>query len=107
MAANSPPDSVTSAQTAFADEIARVKASGVLGESGRLAELFNFLAERGDDAEAVSQAEIAETVFGQGASESDDATVRVYIHRLRKRLVPTGVKLVTLRGLGYLLKAEE
>lgn len=86
MAANTAPDQITNAEAAFADEIARVKASGVLGESGRLAELFNFLAERGDGAEAVSQAEIAETVFGQGASESDDATVRVYIHRLRKRL---------------------
>lgn len=74
------------AGTAFADEVARLKGSGVLGESGRLAELFNFLAERGGGAEAASQAEIAETVFRQGASESDDATVRVYIHRLRKRL---------------------
>ena len=26
--------------------------------------------------------------------------------RLRKKLAPTGVELVTLRGLGYLLKAS-
>ncbi|WEK45918.1 MAG: helix-turn-helix domain-containing protein [Candidatus Andeanibacterium colombiense] len=79
------PDVVTS-HAAFAEEVARVKESGVLGEGGRLAELFNFLAARGGGADAASQAEIAETVFGQAASESDDATVRVYIHRLRKRL---------------------
>jgi hypothetical protein len=78
------PDAIPDA--AFADEVARVRSSGVLGEGGRLSELFNFLAERGDEADAASQAEIAETVFGQAASESDDATVRVYIHRLRKRL---------------------
>lgn len=72
--------------TAFAAEVARVKSSGVLGEGGRLAELFAFLAGRGASAEPATQIEIAETVFGQAASENDDATVRVYIHRLRKRL---------------------
>lgn len=71
---------------AFAAEVARVKSSGVLGEGGRLAELFAFLAGRGPSAEPATQIEIAETVFGQAASENDDATVRVYIHRLRKRL---------------------
>ncbi|MBO9601977.1 MAG: helix-turn-helix domain-containing protein [Novosphingobium sp.] len=77
----------TGAETAFAAEVARVKASGVLGgDAGRLAELFGFLAARGGSADAASQAEIAETVFGQAPSETDDATVRVYIHRLRKRL---------------------
>lgn len=71
---------------AFADELARVRSSGVLGESGRLVELFEYLAARGPLGEAASQAEIAEAVFGQAGGDSDDATVRVYIHRLRKRL---------------------
>lgn len=35
---------------------------------------------------SASQAEIAERVFGQTETTVDDATVRVYIHRLRKRL---------------------
>ena len=70
----------------FARETARLRASGVLGESGRLLELFDFLASRGAKAEPASQAEIAEQVFGQSGVDSDDATVRVYIHRLRKRL---------------------
>ena len=86
MPADTATEQAASAESAFAEEVARLKRSGVLGETGRLAELFDFLARRGAEAEAASQAEIAETVFGQAASESDDATVRVYIHRLRKRL---------------------
>ncbi|HSG35577.1 MAG TPA: helix-turn-helix domain-containing protein [Sphingomonadaceae bacterium] len=70
----------------LADEAARVRASGALGESGRLVELFDYLAARGPDREPASQAEIAHAVFGQQDAEGDDATVRVYIHRLRKRL---------------------
>lgn len=71
---------------AFAEEVARIQASGVLGESGRLLELFNYLAARGSQAGSASQAEIAEAVFGHTDSASDDTTARVYVHRLRKRL---------------------
>jgi len=71
---------------AFASEVERVRKSGVFGESGRLRELFDFLAARGLAAQPASQAEIAEEVFGQVDSDGDDATVRVYVHRLRKRL---------------------
>jgi hypothetical protein len=70
----------------FAAEVARVRASGTLGEAGRLRELFDFLADRGPEAPPASQSEMAETVFGQTETSIDDATVRVYIHRLRKRL---------------------
>lgn len=71
---------------AYAEEVARLRAAKVPGESGRLRELFDFLADRGADALPASQAEIADTVFGQTDGGSDDATVRVYVHRLRKRL---------------------
>jgi len=71
---------------AFADEVARVRASGTFGEAGRLRELFDYLAARGPDAAPATQAEIADSVFGQPDAEGDDATARVYIHRLRKRL---------------------
>jgi len=74
------------AERPFDAEVARVRSSGALGESGRLLELFGFLAGRGADMPSASQAEIAETVFGQTQTSVDDATVRVYIHRLRKRL---------------------
>jgi two-component system, OmpR family, response regulator TctD len=32
--------------------------------------------------------------------------IEVVVYRLRKKLLDTGVSLVTLRGLGYLLKAN-
>jgi hypothetical protein len=69
----------------FEREVERVRASGVLGRTGRLRELFDFLAARGP-AQPVSQADIAYAVFGQLDAGADDATARVYIHRLRKRL---------------------
>ena len=46
----------------FTAEVARVRASGALGDSGRLLELFNFLAGRGPETTSASQAEIAEMV---------------------------------------------
>lgn len=70
----------------FAAEVARLRASGALGEAGRLRELFNYLAARGSEAPPASQADIAAEVFGNDGADGDDATVRVYIHRLRKRL---------------------
>lgn len=70
----------------FAAEVARLNAAKVAGESGRLRDLFDYLAARGPEAPSASQADIADAVFGQTATEGDDATVRVYVHRLRKRL---------------------
>jgi hypothetical protein len=70
----------------FADEVARLQASGALGDAGRLRELFDYLAARGPEASPATQAEIADAVFGQPDTEGDDATARVYVHRLRKRL---------------------
>lgn len=70
----------------FMSEVERVRESGLVGRSGRLRELFDFLAARGPEGDPASQAEIAETVVGQAAAEPDDATARVYVHRLRKRL---------------------
>ena len=72
--------------SAFTAELARIRASGMLGEGGRLRELFDYLAARGPAAPSASQAEIADAVFGQPDTQGDDATARVYIHRLRKRL---------------------
>lgn len=71
---------------AFESEVARLRAANVPGESGRLRELFEFLAGRGPHGLPASQADIADTVFGQADVAGDDATVRVYVHRLRKRL---------------------
>jgi two-component system, OmpR family, response regulator TctD len=54
---------------------------------------------------AVSKEKLFELVF-PGESDVQYEAVEVVVYRLRKKLAATGVKLVTLRGLGYLLKAE-
>ncbi len=72
--------------TAYRAEVTRLLAVGVAGKAGRLAELFGYLAERGPRSTSASQAEIAAAVFGQSETDGDDATVRVYVHRLRKKL---------------------
>lgn len=55
---------------------------------------------------AVAKERLFELVF-PGALDVQYEAIEVVAYRLRKRLGGTGVKLVTLRGLGYLLKAEE
>ena len=54
--------------------------------------------------QAVAKERLVETVF-PGEDVQPDA-IEVVAYRLRKRLAATGVQLVTLRGLGYLLKAS-
>lgn len=78
--------SSNAAHAAYRAEVARLRSMGVGGKSGRLAELLDYLAERGPDATSATQAEIAAAVFGQSETDADDATVRVYVHRLRKKL---------------------
>ena len=92
---------------AYAAEVARLQASGAIGDAGRLRELFDYLAARGPSASPATQADIADAVFGQPDTGGDDATARVYIHRLRKRLEdyyaangdgPDGTRLVLPAG---------
>ena len=54
---------------------------------------------------AVSKERLFELVF-PGEADVQYEAVEVVVYRLRKKLVTTGVKLITLRGLGYLLKAD-
>lgn len=70
----------------FEAEISRLRSAGVAGQSGRVRELFDWLAERGPDADSATQDDLAREVFGQQETEADDATVRVYVHRLRKKI---------------------
>lgn len=99
----------------FLAELARVRGSGTLGESGRLRELFDYLAARGPGGPPATQADIADSVFGQADTEGDDATVRVYVHRLRKRLEefyasagdgPDGARLILPAGTYALRLAD-
>ena len=43
-------------------------------------------------------------VFGLDEDASPDA-IEIYVHRLRKKLEGDAVRIVTFRGLGYLLEA--
>jgi two-component system response regulator TctD len=55
--------------------------------------------------QAMAKERLFERVF-PGASDVQHEAVEVVVYRLRKKLAPTGVELVTLRGLGYLLNAS-
>lgn len=53
---------------------------------------------------AVTRERLFELVF-PGQTQVQPEAIEVVAYRLRKKLAPTGAQLVTLRGLGYLLKA--
>ena len=71
---------------AIAEQAARVRASGVLGRSHGLARLFDYLADPAHGGRSLREAEVAQDVFGRSVDVSGDASVRVYVHRLRKKL---------------------
>ncbi len=52
----------------------------------------------------MSKEQLADQVFGLDEEASPDA-IEIYVHRLRKKLEGRGVRIVTFRGLGYLLEA--
>ncbi len=64
------------------------RASGLLGKPGSLSRLFDFLLARTLAGEAPKELEIALEVFGKSPTfdVSQDAVVRVYVHKLRRRL---------------------
>jgi hypothetical protein len=66
----------------------RIKASGVLGRSPLMQRLFEFLLECSIVGKAPKEIEVAVDAFGKGAEfdVSQDAMVRVYIHKLRRKL---------------------
>ena len=67
-----------------------------------LALLRALLAQPG---RAVAKERLYELVF-PGQSDVQYEAIEVVVYRVRKKLAGTGVALMTLRGLGYLLKAE-
>lgn len=54
---------------------------------------------------AINKETLSEKIFGLDESVNADA-IEIYVYRLRKKLENTGVAIVTLRGLGYLLEAR-
>lgn len=71
--------------------------------SARETALLTALFERAG--EAVSKEKLFDRVF-PGAQDVQYEAIEVVAYRLRKKIQTTGIKLVTLRGLGYLLKAD-
>ncbi|MCR5879349.1 helix-turn-helix domain-containing protein [Phenylobacterium sp. J367] len=73
---------------AIVEQAARVRAAGALGRSGLLVRLFDFLVEASAAGARPKEVEIALAVFGRdpGFDGGQDASVRVAVHRLRRKL---------------------
>lgn len=54
----------------------------------------------------VSKEQLAEKLCGWGEEVGENA-IEVYVHRLRKKLVPSNIVIRTVRGLGYLLEKND
>jgi len=94
--------------TPEADELSRqaeqFRASGLLGKPGALSRLFDFLLERSRRGESPKELEIAVHVFGKNPAfdVSQDAVVRVYVHKLRRRLESFHAQDPSAAGVGRL-----
>ena len=82
-------DPQLSEPSALVAEAERLRAGGSLGRSERLIALFDYLLSRSTAGRAPKEVEIAMDVFGRPADfdAMQDAVVRVYVHKLRQRLV--------------------
>jgi hypothetical protein len=66
----------------------RIRASGALGRSRLIEKLFDFLLDRTFSGKVPKEIEVALDAFGKDADfdVTQDATVRVYVHKLRRKL---------------------
>src|SRR5580698_6271793 len=66
----------------------RIRATGALGRSQLIQKLFDFLIECSATGRAPKETEVAIEVFGRdaGFDVAQDAMVRVYVHKLRRKL---------------------
>ncbi len=66
----------------------RIRATGALGRSQLIRKLFDFLIECSATGRGPKEAEVAIEVFGKDAAfdVAQDAMVRVYVHKLRRKL---------------------
>lgn len=73
------------------------RASGLLGKPGALSRLFDFLLSRSLSDEVPKEIEIALQVFGKGTNfdVAQDSVVRVYVHKLRRRLEEFAARSLT------------
>ena len=100
------------ASSSKVDELAgRLRAAQAMGRSEITKLLFEFLVARSADAAAPKEIEIARAIFGAAGNfdGSQDASVRVYIHRLRQKLddyysgagKSESERLIIPKGVGY------
>jgi two-component system response regulator TctD len=75
----------------------------ILEFTPRESALLHALAAR--PGQAIAKERLFDAVFA-GEMDVQYEAIEVVVYRVRKKLARTGVALVTLRGLGYLLKAE-
>jgi hypothetical protein len=73
------------------------RASGLLGKPGALSRLFDFLLVRSLSGEVPKEIEIALEVFGKSTTfdVAQDSVVRVYVHKLRRRLEEFAARSLT------------
>jgi len=72
----------------LASQAALIRSSGVLGRSDRLRRLFDYLLECAAQGKVPKEIDIAIEALGRGPAfdVTQDAAVRVYIHKLRRQL---------------------
>jgi hypothetical protein len=70
------------------EQAARIRGSGILGRPGKLQRLFDYLIDCAIAGKTPKEIDIAIDGFGRGGSfdVTQDAEVRVYIHKLRRKL---------------------
>ncbi|MBB6123426.1 helix-turn-helix domain-containing protein [Sphingobium subterraneum] len=78
----------TNDTAALQDAAATLRQNGGLGQQGLLVDLFDYLLKTTIEGRSPKESEIAIEVFGRDPAfnPTEDATVRVYIHRLRKKI---------------------
>lgn len=88
------------------DQVGRVAqiAGQTLDLSAREIGLLEILLQR--VGRLVSKDQLVDHLCGWGEEVSHNA-IEVYVHRLRKKLEPGGVRIVTVRGLGYCLERPQ
>ena len=86
-----------------ADKIA-MNGAAPLPLSAREFGLLEVLMTRAN--KVVNKEQLLEALVNWDTEISDNA-IEVYIHRLRKKIEPSGARIRTIRGLGYLLEAQK
>jgi hypothetical protein len=108
---------VIMASNSKVDELAgRLREAQAMGRSESLKLLFEFLVARSANTVAPKEVEIAAAIFGAASNfdGSQDASVRVYIHRLRQKLDDyysgpgrgEAERLIIPKGVGYRVMVE-